>query len=262
MIGSACETAEKVIADVKKLIESTQGQNVYPADQQMFIHQGKVLKADTALEENKVLENNILVIMLSKSRGSLIAAPATFKALPTSLLAFQDLIYPLKDSWVQSGLGHDYGIKRTDIEKAATLHYSSVEELNSQFSRLNEEPLTCAASDSTCHNESIPDRSSEALPAVNEYNSELPIEDGSTESSPQASCRFNVAQANFNTEENANSDDEIGMYSNTEENAMDHRMLFDVANEALQILLGSVKIGSSLYQWVAESTGMLQGRKL
>jgi len=48
------------------------------------------------------------------------------KALPVSLLAFQDLIYPLEDSWVQSGLGHDYGISKDHIEKAATLHYNGV----------------------------------------------------------------------------------------------------------------------------------------
>jgi UV excision repair protein RAD23 len=54
------------VADVKKLIETTQGQNVYPADQQMLIHQGNVLKNETTLEENKVLENNFIVIMLSK----------------------------------------------------------------------------------------------------------------------------------------------------------------------------------------------------
>ncbi|CAO2145417.1 unnamed protein product [Urochloa humidicola] len=47
-------------------------------------------------------------------------------ALPVSILAFQDLIYPLEDSWIQSGLGHDYGISRDNIEKAATLHYNGV----------------------------------------------------------------------------------------------------------------------------------------
>lgn len=51
---------------MKKLIETTQGENVYPADQQMLIHQGNVLKNETTLEENKVLENNFIVIMLSK----------------------------------------------------------------------------------------------------------------------------------------------------------------------------------------------------
>jgi hypothetical protein len=54
------------VADLKKLIDTTQGQNVYPADQQMLIHQGNVLKNDTTLEESKVLENNFIVIMLSK----------------------------------------------------------------------------------------------------------------------------------------------------------------------------------------------------
>ena len=59
------------ISDVKKLIESSQGQNVYPADQQMLIHQGAVLKDETTLEENKVLETNFLVIML-RQVGSLL----------------------------------------------------------------------------------------------------------------------------------------------------------------------------------------------
>ncbi|XP_072955104.1 probable galacturonosyltransferase 7 isoform X2 [Typha angustifolia] len=45
-------------------------------------------------------------------------------ALPISLLAFQDLIYPLDISWVQSGLGHDYGVPRNSIENAAVLHYN------------------------------------------------------------------------------------------------------------------------------------------
>ncbi|KAG8050754.1 hypothetical protein GUJ93_ZPchr0009g1286 [Zizania palustris] len=55
-------------------------------------------------------------------------SPASFplKVLPISLHVFQDLVYPLEDSWVQSGLGHDYGISQTDIEKSATLHYNGV----------------------------------------------------------------------------------------------------------------------------------------
>lgn len=40
--------------------------DIYPAVQQMLIHQGKVLKDDTTLEENKVAENSFIVIMLSK----------------------------------------------------------------------------------------------------------------------------------------------------------------------------------------------------
>lgn len=54
------------VADVKKSIETAQGQDVYPAAQQMLIHQGKVLKDTTTLEENKVAENSFVVVMLSK----------------------------------------------------------------------------------------------------------------------------------------------------------------------------------------------------
>ncbi|KAJ6831687.1 putative galacturonosyltransferase 7 isoform X1 [Iris pallida] len=45
-------------------------------------------------------------------------------ALPTSLLAFQDLIFPLDSSWVLSGLGHDYGVDVYTIRDAAALHYN------------------------------------------------------------------------------------------------------------------------------------------
>nr|GEX08659.1 ubiquitin receptor RAD23d-like [Tanacetum cinerariifolium]GEZ07757.1 ubiquitin receptor RAD23d-like [Tanacetum cinerariifolium] len=58
------------VADVKKNIETVQGTDVYPAAQQMLIHQGKVLKDGTTLEENKVAENSFIVIMLSKSKSS------------------------------------------------------------------------------------------------------------------------------------------------------------------------------------------------
>ncbi|KAL3378089.1 hypothetical protein AABB24_004159 [Solanum stoloniferum] len=61
---------EDSVADVKKNIESVQGQDVYPAAQQMLIHQGKVLKEATTLEENKVAENSFVVIMLSKNKVS------------------------------------------------------------------------------------------------------------------------------------------------------------------------------------------------
>ena len=54
------------VADVKTNIEAVQGSEVYPASQQMLIHQGKVLKDGTTLEENKVAENSFIVVMLSK----------------------------------------------------------------------------------------------------------------------------------------------------------------------------------------------------
>ncbi|KAF3431849.1 hypothetical protein FNV43_RR26585 [Rhamnella rubrinervis] len=61
---------EDTVADVKKNIETIQGSDVYPAAQQMLIHQGKVLKDDTTLEENKVADNSFVVIMLSKNKSS------------------------------------------------------------------------------------------------------------------------------------------------------------------------------------------------
>ena len=51
---------------MKKNIETVQGADVYPAAQQMLIHQGKVLRDASTLEENKVVENTFIVIMLSK----------------------------------------------------------------------------------------------------------------------------------------------------------------------------------------------------
>ncbi|XP_078444844.1 rad23 UV excision repair protein family [Wolffia australiana] len=61
---------EDKVGDVKKNIETSQGQNVYPADKQMLIHQGKILKDDSTLEQNGVSEASFLVIMLTKSKPS------------------------------------------------------------------------------------------------------------------------------------------------------------------------------------------------
>ncbi|KAL9227929.1 hypothetical protein vseg_003563 [Gypsophila vaccaria] len=41
-----------------------------------------------------------------------------------SLLTFQDLVYTLDDSWVLSGLGHDYGLGFQALRNAAALHYN------------------------------------------------------------------------------------------------------------------------------------------
>ncbi|XP_010647738.1 ubiquitin receptor RAD23c isoform X1 [Vitis vinifera] len=61
---------EDTVADVKANIEAVQGSDVYPASQQMLIHQGKVLKDGTTLDENKVAENSFVVVMLSKNKNS------------------------------------------------------------------------------------------------------------------------------------------------------------------------------------------------
>ncbi|KAG1364407.1 ubiquitin receptor RAD23b [Cocos nucifera] len=58
------------IMAVKKNIEDIQGKDNYPWGQQLLIHNGKVLKDESTLEENKVSEDGFLVVMLSKSKTS------------------------------------------------------------------------------------------------------------------------------------------------------------------------------------------------
>ncbi|TYH48268.1 hypothetical protein ES332_D10G056200v1 [Gossypium tomentosum] len=67
---------------VKKNIEDIQGKDNYPCGQQLLIHNGKVLKDETTLAENKVSEDGFLVVMLSKSKslgstGASFAQPAS-----------------------------------------------------------------------------------------------------------------------------------------------------------------------------------------
>lgn len=66
---------------VKKNIEDVQGKDNYPCGQQLLIHNGKVLKDETTLAENKVSEDGFLVVMLSKSKTS--SAGGTSSAQPT-----------------------------------------------------------------------------------------------------------------------------------------------------------------------------------
>ncbi|KAL8123869.1 hypothetical protein AgCh_011752 [Apium graveolens] len=61
---------DNTVSEVKSIIEAKQGANVYPAVQQVLIHQGKVLKDTTTLAENNVAENSFIVIMLSKAKSS------------------------------------------------------------------------------------------------------------------------------------------------------------------------------------------------
>lgn len=43
--------------------------------------------------------------------------------LSASLLTFQGLMYALEDSWVVSGLGHNYGVDQEAVKMAAVLHF-------------------------------------------------------------------------------------------------------------------------------------------
>ncbi|KAL3844870.1 hypothetical protein ACJIZ3_002273 [Penstemon smallii] len=74
---------EDTVSNVKKNIETVQGSEIYPAAQQMLIHQGKVLKDETTLEENQVAEKSFIVIMLTKNKASSSGA-ATASAAPSS----------------------------------------------------------------------------------------------------------------------------------------------------------------------------------
>ncbi|XP_074308293.1 ubiquitin receptor RAD23c-like [Silene latifolia] len=73
-------TPRDAIVDVKKHIENVQGAAVYPAEKQVLIYQGKVLKDTTTLEENNVAENSFLVIMLSKAKPAASGGPSTTAA--------------------------------------------------------------------------------------------------------------------------------------------------------------------------------------
>ncbi|XP_068661901.1 ubiquitin receptor RAD23c-like [Aristolochia californica] len=74
---------EATVADVKNQIETIHGQDVYPSALQMLIHQGKVLKDSSTLQENNVSENSFLVIMLSKPKSSSIGT-STASSAPTT----------------------------------------------------------------------------------------------------------------------------------------------------------------------------------
>ncbi|KAB2065271.1 hypothetical protein ES319_A09G079700v1 [Gossypium barbadense] len=67
---------------VKKNIEDIQGKDNYPCGQQLLIHNGKVLKDETTLAENKVSEDGFLVVMLSKSKS--LGSAGTSSAQPAS----------------------------------------------------------------------------------------------------------------------------------------------------------------------------------
>ncbi|XP_059641255.1 ubiquitin receptor RAD23b-like [Cornus florida] len=76
------------IMAVKKNIEDVEGKDNYPCGQQLLIHNGKVLKDESTLAENKVTEDGFLVVMLSKSKtlgsSSVSSAQPSSTTAPTS----------------------------------------------------------------------------------------------------------------------------------------------------------------------------------
>ncbi|CAI6009932.1 unnamed protein product [Closterium sp. NIES-65] len=63
------------VAEVKGKIFEIQGA-AFPREQQLLIHQGKVLKDDSTLAESNVSENGFLVVMLTKPAATPAPAPA------------------------------------------------------------------------------------------------------------------------------------------------------------------------------------------
>ncbi|KAI3463496.1 hypothetical protein Pfo_020159 [Paulownia fortunei] len=72
------------IMAVKKSIEDVQGKDNYPCGQQLLIHNGKVLKDESTLAENKVSEDGFLVVMLSKSKNSGSSVSTSSQPAPTA----------------------------------------------------------------------------------------------------------------------------------------------------------------------------------
>ncbi|KAL2321449.1 hypothetical protein Fmac_025828 [Flemingia macrophylla] len=91
------------IMAVKKNIEDVQGKDNYPCGQQLLIHNGKVLKDETTLLENKVSEDGFLVVMLSKSKtvGSAAASSAQPASNPSTTVPISNSA-PASDSPVPS----------------------------------------------------------------------------------------------------------------------------------------------------------------
>ncbi|XP_023744149.1 ubiquitin receptor RAD23b [Lactuca sativa] len=75
------------IMAVKKNIEDVQGKDNYPCGQQLLIHNGKVLKDETTLSDNKVSEEGFLVVMLSKTKSSTSGGTSSTQPLPTTASA-------------------------------------------------------------------------------------------------------------------------------------------------------------------------------
>lgn len=78
------------VLNVKRQIEDSQGKESFPCSQQLLIHQGKVLKDETTMEENKVSENGFVVVMLTKAKTGAGASPPSSSG--TTQVHFSDAL--------------------------------------------------------------------------------------------------------------------------------------------------------------------------
>nr|PNR35337.1 hypothetical protein PHYPA_023237 [Physcomitrium patens] len=94
---------DELVSSVKRKIEGSQGKDAFPCAQQLLIHQGKVLKDETTMADNKVAENGFLVVMLTKTKAAPASggAPASssgsaqFQALRTMVQANPQILQPM-----------------------------------------------------------------------------------------------------------------------------------------------------------------------
>ncbi|KAK1317756.1 putative DNA repair protein RAD23-1 [Acorus calamus] len=79
------QPTDTIMAVKKNIEETTQGKDKYPCGQQLLIHNGKVLKDESTLEENKIDDDGFIVVMLSKSKTSSTSGSSSAQPLTTSV---------------------------------------------------------------------------------------------------------------------------------------------------------------------------------
>lgn len=70
------------VISLKKQIEEIKGRDAFPYEQQLIIHQGKVLQDETTLEANNVKENSFVVVMVNKVSNPLKSDLRSLSPLP------------------------------------------------------------------------------------------------------------------------------------------------------------------------------------
>ncbi|XP_047324917.1 ubiquitin receptor RAD23b-like [Impatiens glandulifera] len=122
------------IMAVKKNIEDIQGKDNYPCGQQLLIHNGKVLKDESTLVDNKVSEDGFLVVMLSKSKT--LGASASSSTQPGLTAQPQSTITPAPETPAETKIPES---SADVVSKAATSKYELhlFHHLNYQTSILN-----------------------------------------------------------------------------------------------------------------------------
>ncbi|XP_042378634.1 probable galacturonosyltransferase 7 [Zingiber officinale] len=112
----AVELCGMRLSQLKNLL----GRNIYDANSCTWISGLNIVDLD------KWREHNVTAIYLQLLQGFQTKDETSLRAaaLPASLIAFQNLIQPLNESWSLAGLGHNHGITREAINSGLSLHYN------------------------------------------------------------------------------------------------------------------------------------------